>query len=287
MPRPPSVDPKAPTTLDWGVDADADVDAALWASDDRGADRNAVGDALNALLRAHSESLPVGAALSPFAARLEEDEYTALLNALTPHRLWDLADAVVDWVRHHTRCNLPGRAVASVARNRVELAGDYDAAVRALDWTRMYGFHASGELVEMVCQLWKHQREHVRDLATLDHVAAYVRTTDAGRALWDAYSDEAYWRRGGVVVNAEVYAKSNAQDLADLLSPGEIDVQPPEPGGKVIRGVPINKAATAYSDLDLIIRQKRRAKEERARQAQTKAAGGGASRAGGRPAPST
>ena len=82
-------------------------------------------------------------ALSQTAGELEADDYTNLLVALGRKREYDLTDEVVAWVRAHSRVTLPGRLFVTVAQARLD-EGDYDAAVCALNWTRLHAYEPNG-----------------------------------------------------------------------------------------------------------------------------------------------
>ena len=159
-----------------------------------------------ALLAAHSAGVPPSSVLPKFHDSLTPKAYTSVLVALGRKERWDTAAAVATWSRHQGT-QLPADSFVRVSQCRAE-EGHWDRAVEAMAWMQELGCTPSGETVEYVAQLASLGAPHIRDRERLRRLVAWVRTTDAGRALWRVYapdadagppSDAPAWRSQGLV----------------------------------------------------------------------------------------
>jgi len=180
------------------------VCAAAAAAAEKEPDERFLAEVVYALLTAHSVGAPAREVLPKFQARMSADSYTSVLVALSRKELWEPAAAVARWCREHGVL-LPAASYVLVAQRRRE-EGHWDEALEALSWLRDLGCEPSGQAVEALVQLASEGELRLTRRPLLRELVAWVRSRDAGRALWHVYAPtasagsdaKASWRSSGL-----------------------------------------------------------------------------------------
>lgn len=147
----------------------------------------AVAECCYALLAAHATNAPADAVLEQYASTISApDALTSLLVALGRKEVWATATLVARWARTRGLL-LPSRCYVRISQRRAE-AGRWDRALEALEWMREFGCSPSGESVEAVAQLAAMRELREADGRRLDALLLWLRSTDAGRALWHVFA---------------------------------------------------------------------------------------------------
>lgn len=100
-------------------------------------------------------------------------------------------------MNRNTAISLPWNVFVLTARERIKL-GYMDAAVRALDWIREYGYTLSGSALEVIAELhlaYENKEIELDHPAALNALVAWAKGTDAGKSLWDTFISDEYQSR--------------------------------------------------------------------------------------------
>jgi hypothetical protein len=248
-----------------------------------------VAEVVYALLAARAARVPPAAVLPKFHDALTPRAYASVLVALGRKEQWDTAAQVAAWVRARGMV-LPPDAYVLVATRRAE-EGHWDRAVEALAWMKDLGCEPSGEAVEAVARLASEGAQHFTERERVRELVSWVRTTDAGRALWRVYAPDAQpldgaaapaWRSQGLVMEDGGVLGAPLADLRDALrevgglpqrepaataAAAPADAAPPPapsapaaPAAQAQAGQPLRRGPAAVpSDIDALLRSKKRA----------------------------
>jgi hypothetical protein len=176
-----------------------------------------------ALISSHSVGVPAGHVLPKFQSRLTAEAYTSVLVALGRKEMWEPAAAVARWCREQGPL-LPASAYVLVSQRRLE-DGHWDAALEPLAWMRDLGCEPSGEAVEAIARLSVEGELRMTRRAELRELVSWVRTRDAGRALWSVYATAApsggavaaTWRSDGLAFDSKASADELLRGPLDSL----------------------------------------------------------------------
>jgi hypothetical protein len=158
-----------------------------------------------AVVAAHSVGVAPDKVLPKFGA-LSPEAYTSVMVALGRKELWEPAAKVARWCREQGLL-LPARSYVLLSRRRWE-EGLLEQALEPLEWMRELGCEPSGAAVEALAQLAALPPLRLSSRSRIEELVAWIRTRDAGRALWHqfvpsaAQPNAAVWRSQGLAIEA-------------------------------------------------------------------------------------
>jgi hypothetical protein len=156
--------------------------------DDEPAER-LVAELVYALLSASATGAPAAAVLPKFHGSMSPQAYTSVLVALGRKQAWESASQVAAWVRQQGLL-LPAASYVRLAQRRAE-EQHWDRALDPIAWMRDHGCPPSGDTVLTVARLVLDGSPHMRERERMRELVAWLRTSDAGRALWRSYVPDA------------------------------------------------------------------------------------------------
>jgi len=127
-----------------------------------------------------------------------------VLVGLSRKQAWAAAEGTAAWGRA-AGLELPAASYVRIAQRRAE-GGHWDQVVQALGWMRDFACVPSGDTVHAVAELVSQGSDRV-DPARLRALIAWLRSTEAGRALWHVYAPKVAeageegpaWRSSGLM----------------------------------------------------------------------------------------
>lgn len=144
-----------------------------------------VAELVYALLAAAAVGVPPASVLPTFHAEQTPQSYTSALVALGRKQAWETASQVALWVRQQGVL-LPSSSFVLLAQRRMD-EKQWDRALDPFMWMRDHGCAPSGEMVRLMASLVMEGMPHMRERNQLRDLVAWLRTSDAGRALWKSY----------------------------------------------------------------------------------------------------
>lgn len=213
--------------------------------DEEPAERS-VAELVYALLAAAAVGVPAASVLPKFHGEQTPQSYTSALVALGRKQAWETASQVALWVRQQGVL-LPTSSFVRLAQRRMD-EKQWDRALDPFAWMRDHGCAPSGEAVRLLASLVMDGMPHMALLERnrLRDLVAWLRTSDAGRALWKAYVPDGpagaeapagpAWRSQGIamengsdIMNAPL--DNLKTTLADILAASR-DGAPAGPGAE-------------------------------------------------------
>ena len=159
-----------------------------------------------AVVAAHSVGVSADKVLPKFHSTLSPEAYTSILVALGRKELWEPAATAARWCREQGLL-LPARSYVLLATRRWE-EGWLERALEPLEWMRELGCEPSGAAVEALAHLAAQPALRLSSRRRVEELVAWIRTRDAGRALWHRFVPSAAqpnaptWTSTGLAVEA-------------------------------------------------------------------------------------
>lgn len=240
--------------------------------DESGPAERFVAEVVYALLSASAVGVPAAAVLPKFHASMTEKSYTSALVALGRKQAWDIASQVAVWVRQQGLL-LPAESYLCLAQRRAEQR-HWDHALDPIAWMRDHGCPPTGETVLTVARIIMDGMPHMQDRDRLRELVAWLRTSDAGRALWTAYVPDGptmaaadattgpAWRSQGVAIESGsdiMHAPLNElkTTLASIVEAAHASARPQHPEHMDPSAITVNagqpEAGSSVSEIDLLL----------------------------------
>lgn len=214
--------------------------------------RRLVAEVLYALLAASGVGVPAQQVLPKFSAVLTPHSLTSVLVGLSRKQAWAAAEATAVWARAAS-LELPAASYVRVAQRRAE-GGHWEQAVQALGWMSDFACVPSGDTVHAVAELVNLGGARV-DPARLRPFIAWLRGTEAGRALWHVYAPQLAageegpaWRSTGLMTEqVDELLSGPLPDLKEALR----EIMPTEMAAGEVAEAPV---LDTFEDIDDLLR---------------------------------
>jgi hypothetical protein len=233
-------------------------------TDDGEPAEHSVAELVYALLAAAAVGVPPASVLPTFHAAQTPQSYTSALVALGRKQAWETASQVALWVRQQGVL-LPTSSFVRLAQRRMD-EKQWDRALDPFAWMRDHGCAPSGETVRLMASLVMEGMPHMRERNQLRDLVAWLRTSDAGKALWKSYVPDGpaaaepiagpAWRSQGIALeNGGDIMHAPLDDLkttlADIVRAGGDGA---EPGAARDAGERNGVQPLHFSEIDLLLR---------------------------------